>query len=177
MRGIVFTEFLDMVEDKFSSEIVDDIIDMAGVDGAYTSVGKYEACELARLVHSLAEKSGAPVPDLLRTFGHHIFGVFLDGYPQMFAGIDDALPLLEQVHGHIHVEVRKLYPDAELPVFRTSRAADGAFHLQYESERPLADFAHGLVEACVEHFGNSYHIARNDPGTSGKRADFVLTAR
>ena len=30
MKGIVFTEFLEMVEEKFSADMVDDIIDTAG---------------------------------------------------------------------------------------------------------------------------------------------------
>ena len=29
MKGIVFTEFLDMVEEKFSDDIVDTIIDLS----------------------------------------------------------------------------------------------------------------------------------------------------
>jgi hypothetical protein len=39
-------------------------------------------------------------------------------------GIDDALDFLERVDKVIHVEVLKLYPDAMLPRFDTTR--DGA---------------------------------------------------
>ncbi len=176
MKGIVFTEFLEMVEDAFSPDTADAIIDAAGVDGAYTAVGTYEACELAQLVKSLSDTAGTPVPDLLKTFGHHMFSRFVGGYPHLFAGVDDAAALLAQVHDHIHVEVRKLYPDAELPVFTSSHAADGAFVLDYESDRPFADFAHGLVEGCIAHFGNRYTVQRTDPDGSGQRARFVLAA-
>ena len=43
MKGIVFTEFLEMVEDKFSADMVDDIIDDCDLasGGAYTAVGTY----------------------------------------------------------------------------------------------------------------------------------------
>ena len=176
MKGIVFTEFLEMVEDVFSPEIADAIIDAAGVDGAYTAVGTYEACELARLVKGLSDAADVPVPDLLKAFGRHLFTRFVAGYPELFAGIDDAVPLLEQVHDHIHVEVRKLYPDAELPVFRSSHDDARGFCLDYESDRPFADFAHGLIEGCVDHFGGRYTIQRSDPDDTGKRAHFVLAA-
>ncbi|MFT4982342.1 MAG: hypothetical protein ACI9UR_002213, partial [Bacteroidia bacterium] len=41
MKGIVFTEFLELVEDKFGLEVVNQIIDGCELetDGVYTSVG------------------------------------------------------------------------------------------------------------------------------------------
>ncbi len=44
MKGVVFTEFIEMVEDQFSADMVDDIIDDAQPPsgGAYTAVGTYD---------------------------------------------------------------------------------------------------------------------------------------
>lgn len=44
MKGIVFTEFVDMVEAQFSADMVDDILDDAAPasGGAYTAVGTYD---------------------------------------------------------------------------------------------------------------------------------------
>jgi len=41
MKGIVFTEFLDLVEEKFGMEMVDKIITQSELEseGAYTAVG------------------------------------------------------------------------------------------------------------------------------------------
>ena len=41
MKGIVFSEFLDLVEVKFGLEMVDKIIDQSNLEskGVYTSVG------------------------------------------------------------------------------------------------------------------------------------------
>ena len=41
MKGIIFTEFLDLVEEKFGLEMVDKIIEQSNLDsgGIYTSVG------------------------------------------------------------------------------------------------------------------------------------------
>jgi len=56
MKGVVFTEFLDMVEAKFSADMVDDIIDDAKLasGGAYTAVGTYPHSEMVALGVALA---------------------------------------------------------------------------------------------------------------------------
>lgn len=50
MKGIVFVEFLEMVESTFSAEMADDIIDACDLSsgGAYTSVGTYPHSEIVR---------------------------------------------------------------------------------------------------------------------------------
>ena len=41
MKGIIFTEFMQMVEDRFSIEVAEEIIDAATLPsgGSYTSLG------------------------------------------------------------------------------------------------------------------------------------------
>jgi hypothetical protein len=82
-----------------------------------------------------------------------------------------------QIDNHIHVEVRKLYPDAELPRIDTSRS-DGEMELLYSSRRPLADFAHGLLEGCISHFGSSVDLQREDLSPeSGHSTKFRLVCK
>ena len=52
MKGIVFTEFLDMVEERFGYEVVDQIISESklSTDGIYTSVGTYPHSEIVKLL-------------------------------------------------------------------------------------------------------------------------------
>src|SRR6266540_2882152 len=119
MKGMIFTEFLEMVEDHFSPEVADRIIEACHLPsgGAYTAVGTYDHHEMVQLVTELSRESGIAVPALLHLFGKHLFGRFVANYPQFFEGIDSAFDFLEKIHSYIHVEVRKLYPDAELPSF------------------------------------------------------------
>ena len=74
MKGVVFTEFFDMVEESFSPELAERIIDMAALpnEGAYTAVGTYDAGEMVRLVGALSQETGTPVPDLLFAFGRFL---------------------------------------------------------------------------------------------------------
>ena len=57
MKGIIFTEFLDLVEKKFGLVMVDKIINQSQLDsnGAYTSVGTYEFSEMLQLISNLSE--------------------------------------------------------------------------------------------------------------------------
>ena len=48
MKGVVFTEFIEMVENEFSPDLADTIITEAGLPsgGIYTSVGTYRHEEM-----------------------------------------------------------------------------------------------------------------------------------
>ena len=55
MKGIIFTEFLEMVETEYGMDMVDRLIDSSKIasQGAYTSVGTYDHRELIHLVGEL----------------------------------------------------------------------------------------------------------------------------
>lgn len=173
MKGIVFTEFLEMVDETFSPEITEKIISDADLPsgGAYTSVGNYDHSEIVELVGHLSAQTGMEAPVLVRAFGTHLFGRFVDLFPHFFDGPNDAFSFLESVEGYIHIEVRKLYPDAGLPSLSCSRPKPGTLVMVYESERGLADVAHGLIEGCCKHFVEDVTIERED--LSGGKATHV----
>ncbi|GAB6843268.1 hypothetical protein HNR00_002194 [Methylorubrum rhodinum] len=154
MKGVVFTEFLDFVSGSLGADMADDIIDDADVasGGAYTAVGTYPHTEMQALVVALAHRTGTPAPDLLRLFGSHLCRRFVAKYPEFFEAKTSLFDFLDSVDGHIHVEVHKLYPDAELPVFRLNRRGADTIDLDYESCRPLEALAEGMIRAAADHY-------------------------
>lgn len=179
MKGVVFTEFLELVETAFSPAMADAIIVRADVPskGAYTAVGTYDHAEMLALVTELSKATGAPIPALVHTFGGHLFKRFSVGFPQFFA-VPSAFDFLARVHDYIHVEVRKLYADAELPSFETSRPDDRTLIMIYRSRRPFADLAAGLIDAAVAHWGGGIDVARESLPEAGTTAvKFTLTRR
>lgn len=162
MKGVVFTEFLEMVEDKFSADMVDDIIDEANPPsgGAYSAVGTYDHAEIVALVVALSAHSGIPTNDLLRIFGEHLFGRFVIGYPGFFEGITDCFEFLSGIENIIHAEVRKLYPDAELPKFEVEQHDADRLVMRYYSKRHFEDLAEGLIHGCIAYFGGSIVLSR-----------------
>ena len=180
MKGIVFTEFLEMVESKFSSELADSIIERAELPsgGAYTTVGTYDHSEMIKLVSCLSQETGVSTAELMRAFGLYMFERFHVLFPQYFTGIDSSFHFLERIDDYIHVEVRKLYPEAELPSFDCDTSQAGRLRLTYRSVRPFAALAEGLIRGCIAHFREDADVEVEDLSNgAGTAARFVITQR
>jgi hypothetical protein len=115
MKGIVFTEFLELVEAKFGIEMVDEIIEASNLQsgGSYTSVGTYNFSEMLSLLTNLSERTNISINDLLRVYANHFFHVIEDSYSGILEMYKGPMDMLSSIESHIHVEVRKIYPDAE----------------------------------------------------------------
>jgi hypothetical protein len=177
VKGIVFTEFLEMVEQRYSPDLVDDIIEDSDLssDGVFTSVGTYPSADMTALVNALSERASTPVPDLLRAYGEHLFGRFHALYPDFVDGQDDALSFLATIEQVIHAEVRKLYPDAELPRFGVVWTDPDEVVMEYQSPRCLADLAEGLIVGSIQHFGETATCRREDLAADKSAVRFTVT--
>lgn len=162
MRGTIFVELIKMAEETFGEEVVDNVLDVAGLEngGAYTTVGNYPCSELMKIVAAFSDHSGIAPEVLQRKFGHWMIHHFGANFPKFFEGKSNSFAMLEAVDGEVHVEVAKLYPDAELPSFVTQRVSDSHLMMTYSSPRPLIDFCHGMIEACMEKFDETANIER-----------------
>lgn len=175
MKGMVFTEFLDFVEEQFGLETVDKIVKESKTGGAYTSVGTYPHEELAAMLGVLSSETKMAVPELLSHFGKRLFSFLVGSYPEVVGKASDSFQFLAQVENHIHVEVRKLYPDSELPEFEHEFEGDHCLRLTYRSDRGFADLAEGLLHGCFDHFDEDIAVARNDlSGGECKLVEFTL---
>ena len=176
MKGIVFTEFMEMVEQAYGYEMVDALIEDNELPsgGAYTNVGTYDFQEMVQLVTSLSEKVQAPVPKLLHTFGCHLFKSFKKGYPAFLEAASDAFDFLESIEKYIHVEVRKLYPDAELPTFKTHRPNEQTLEMLYFSERRMGDFALGLIESSLKYYDEQANVTMTPLNESKSEVQFTI---
>lgn len=180
MKGIIFSEFNELVEQAFGPDMLDDIIDdcedKLTSGGSYTSVGTYDDAELVHLVVALSERSGVEIPVLVKTFGLHLAKVFEVKFPHFFAECRDCFSFFKRVDDHIHVEVKKLYPDAELPKFTYDDSNPDVFLLTYESTRQFAELAVGLLEGVATHYQESIKIEQQDLSTKGfTKVVFTIT--
>lgn len=166
MLGIVFNEFVEMVEEKFSAEHVEMMISATEhrleSRAAYTAFGQYDHGEMLILLGELSRLTDIEVPELVRSYGRHLFGRFLKRYPAFFTGTSDTFSFLERVDAHIHREVLGLYPNAEVPSFTCIRTGPRSMDMIYRSKRPFAMLALGLIEASAAHFGDTLKIGFED---------------
>ncbi|GAB4522579.1 MAG: heme NO-binding domain-containing protein [Roseibium sp.] len=172
MKGIVFTEFFDLVDETFGPAVTEATIVDAGLpnEGAYTGVGNYAAAEMQVLVECLSARTGVPVRDLLLSFGRHLLTAFSCNHAKYFDSCGHVFDLVESVEEQIHVDVRKLYPDAELPSLVPTREDDRTISLLYRSRRKMADLAEGLLLGAIDHFGDAVDLGRIDlPEAEGEQ--------
>lgn len=174
---MIFTEFLEMVEEKFSLEMVDSIISNADLasGGVYTAVGTYAHDEIVQLVVNLSKATQIPIPDLLYAFGERLFERFSQRYAHFLSKADSAFTFLEQLENYVHAEVKKLYPEAELPKFECCRTPEGTLVMLYRSNRSMSDLARGLIHGCASHFNENIEVAQEDLSSgTGAVVKFIL---
>jgi hypothetical protein len=176
MLGMVFTELMEMVETTFSFDVADEVLRKAGARGSYTSVASYPDEELIALVRALSEVTGTPEGELLRAYGRYLLRRFHRSFPAFFEGHDGAFGFLAGLETRVHTEVRKLYDSARTPYFVLHPEAEGARVLEYSSPRGLWQFAHGLLEATLEHFGHPVTTVEIDDlsGGAGTHVRFLI---
>lgn len=159
MKGVVFTEYLEFIEDQFGFDVVDDMIDKAGVSGVYTQAGNYEFDELFKMVQALSSIVDAPLGALVGAFAKHLFKKLVIIYPKPVQEYSNAFEFISNIDCVVHPEVKKLYPDAELPTFDTVSCTDEILVMKYKSKKPLMDLAQGLMEACGEHYNENLEVS------------------
>ena len=130
---------------------------------------------MVRLVTALSTESQLPVPALLEAFGRSLFGGLHRSYPHFFK--DESLfDFLASIHTYIHVEVKKLYPDAELPSLVVETRTPEKLALLYASPRCMGDLARGLLKAAIAHFGEeAVELSEERVTRDGSQMRFTLT--
>ena len=166
MRGLIFTELFELVEEKFGYEFLDELIVSLELpnDGSYSATGSYPFEELLSIVVGLSKKSGVAVPDLLELYGTHLFPTLVRMFPQYSPSSAQLLDFITQVETFIHVEVKKLYPDVELPKFEILSQNDKQLTFNYVSSKKLHHLAKGLLMGASTYFNEPATIELKEEG-------------
>tara|TARA_B110000046_G_C13010557_1_gene406470 strand:+ start:771 stop:1313 length:543 start_codon:yes stop_codon:yes gene_type:complete len=176
MKGIVFTEFLDLVEDKFGLEMVDKIISQSDLpsEAAYTTIGSYSFSEMLILLQNLSKNTGISIDKLLLVYGEHFFNVLEKSYPGIFATYKDPIDMLSSIENHIHIEVKKIYPNAQLPLFIVLEKRADFLVMIYKSSRAMHHFGLALMNKTFEYFNATATIEIEKIKEDGTEVKFII---
>ncbi|MEJ2062201.1 MAG: heme NO-binding domain-containing protein, partial [Reinekea sp.] len=119
--------------------------------GSYTSVGTYHHTELTMMIAKLSERTQKPTAELTRAFGHYLARTFVVKFPDFFKQARNTLEFLKRIDNHIHVEVAKLYPDAELPEFSFDDTDPDVFILNFAE---VENIVHNSQKVSARLLGN-----------------------
>lgn len=154
MKGVIFKHLETFVRGAFGDEFCEDLLDATELrtEGPFLGPGTYPDEDLFALVGTLLARTGLSLEDALFTFGKALFPMLVEDYPgaiERDAGLRTFLASIDSV---IHVEVRKLYPEAITPSVDFLAPRDGDPVMRYRSERGLCALFRGLLCGASEHF-------------------------
>lgn len=153
MKGIIFNLLEEVVRREYGEETWETLLEEAGVDGAYTSLGSYPDEEVMRLVAAASAALKKRPDEIVRWFGRNALPLLASKHPHFFQSHSSTRPFLLTLNDVIHMEVRKLYPGADVPVFDYDNSSADTLLIQYKSARKLCALAEGFIEATAAHYG------------------------
>lgn len=156
MKGIIFNLLEEVMSAEAGEAAWDRILDRAGIDGAFTSLGNYPDEDFMKLVGVIAQANRKTDHQVLAWFGRQAMPHLAERYPEFFGGQQSLRSFLLSLNEVIHAEVRKLYPGADVPVFGFETPAGAAAHdtliIHYRSKRRLCALAVGFINGAADRF-------------------------
>ena len=126
--------------------------DLSQPDAAYSRLGIYPDSDLMALVGAAVEESGLETSEVVEAFGLFLAKRFSEDYARFFEAADGLFAFLESVDRHIHVQVRKLHPEAVTPSVQLTRKDADEAVLVYRSSRKLCALARGMMVGAAEYY-------------------------
>lgn len=160
MKGIVFNLLEELVRRDQGEDAWDELLEVADLHGAYTSLGSYPDEEMLKLVAEISSSRQLTANEVIRWFGRHSLPLLAEKYPKFFEPHHTTRPFLLTLNTIIHPEVRKIYPGADVPVFDFDTSDEDALIIGYHSARKMCAFAEGLIEGAAAHFGEKVELTQ-----------------
>ena len=153
MKGVVFNLLEAVVQREYDDDTWEALLEQANVGGAYTSLGNYPDEEMMKLVAAASSLLKTPPDDIVRWFGRNALPFLAQKHPNFFDAHKSTRTFLLTLNDVIHMEVRKLYPGADVPVFNYDTSSPEVLLMEYRSHRKLCALAEGFIEATAAHYG------------------------
>ncbi len=153
MKGVIFNILEEMVIEHKGMAVWNDILNQEMNDeGVYTAGESYPDEKLFALVHAVSKHTNLAIEEVLATFGEFLFGKLAARYPVFIEGAADLKTFLKSIDSVIHVEVKKLYNNPNLPSFTYSEPSSDVLVMYYHSPRKLCLLAEGLIRGAASHY-------------------------
>jgi len=147
MKGIVFNLFEEFITEELGEEMFEEILERSQLitKEPFVGPGSYPDEDLTALAGKAVELMGISPAEAFRGFGRFCFPRLAEKYPGFVDPHDHPKPFLMSIDSVVHVEVKKLYKDAETPSFEYEEPAGGSLIIIYRSGRKLCSFMEGLI--------------------------------
>lgn len=176
MKGVLFTELIEMMEDLMGLEFTNKVIEEAKLEnkGAYTSIGYYQHQDMLKLLDSLGKYIENPRNVVLKSYGEYFFQRTSANYPNKIEQYKNTFSLLKQAPQILDQEIRKLEPKASIPEIKTEYLSQESMKILYHSEEKMSYLLEGLITGCIGYFQESISLKRENLDQEGTKVRFVL---
>ena len=180
MKGEIFNLLEDFVVEKWGRDKFEEIFaathSQLQTKGPFVGPGTYPDSDFMLLVSRSVESFGVDLPVAIKAFGHYCFPRLAQKVAKQMNEYSHAKDFLKDLHRIIHVEVRKIYRDAETPHFTFQDPAPNKLIMIYHSKRKLYDFVEGLLDGVSDYFKIPISYTRRPFVENGKElCEFAVT--
>ncbi|OGQ99716.1 MAG: hypothetical protein A2505_03775 [Deltaproteobacteria bacterium RIFOXYD12_FULL_55_16] len=156
MKGLIFNlleEFLTArCGEKEYELILADCQLITAEPSLMVGPGSYPDQDFTAIVASAANRLSLSPGELLREVGRALIPLLASRYPQFFSPSKHPREFFSTLNFIHHLEVKKLYKDAELPRFHCENKTDGSLLVSYLSSRGLCHLFSGLIDGVADHY-------------------------
>lgn len=154
MKGIIFNLLEEFITENLGESAYEKILEQCQLttQEPFVGPGSYPDEDLMAIAGKTIETMGVTADEALRAFGRFCFPRMVGKYPEFVNPFNHPKPFLKSIDSVVHVEVKKLYKDAEPPCFVYEDPADDTLVIKYSSKRKLCKFMEGLIDGVADHF-------------------------
>ena len=132
MKGVIFTEFLDMIESSHGMDLADRVLTkVCPGEVGFTSVGTYDYQVMIRLIMEYSDAVDKPTRDVIRNFGKYLYHRLRAVYPTSTVDVSNTIEQVLKVEYFI-IPMRKFrilyFPKRRMGFFKLNIFRPG--HLQ-----------------------------------------------
>ncbi|MCL1127992.1 heme NO-binding domain-containing protein [Shewanella surugensis] len=177
MTGIIFIEFINIVNINFGNDICHTMTKKAKDNAKFIKNRNYSHHRLLKLVNALSELTRISVEDLLELMGREVFLPFLTSLPIKIEDIDidSTIDFVIYLETYIHGEAKKLYPKAKVPTIVIVFVSSNKLIMDYFSPRCMGHVCLGLLKGCAKYFNEDIVVKMLLMDESGAHVRFTLT--
>ncbi len=163
MKGVIFRLFEEFVTSNWGDEFFEDVLASTKLvtQEPFVGPGTYPDEDLLALLDNAVTRLGVSPAEALTGFGRFAFPRLAASFPVFVQGHVHPKSFLQSVDSVIHVEVRKLYPEAVTPRVLIQDTGPDQAILRYESPRKLCALLCGLLEGVGDHFGTPLQFSQS----------------
>ncbi|ESP94569.1 MULTISPECIES: heme NO-binding domain-containing protein [Pseudoalteromonas] len=162
MKGHIFILLEEFVSEVAGEALLYDALEACSFDTStgFVRTENYPDEQLIELVDTVIKKAGISLEKAHFDFGKWLYPRLSGLLPKQFTDYAHPAYVLKQLDDLHHVELKKLYPDAQPPKFQYCALSPIEANLIYTSPRRMFDLVEGVLAGMAQFYGVPLHVTK-----------------